>query len=117
MLRILTNRGTAYCGRVDQHDYQLYFAINDIEHTKTKVRTPQTNGIYERFHKTILQAFYQVTFRKKIYESIDDLQNDLDKWLQYFNNKRTYQGKMCCGRTPMQTLIDGKQIWTEKFIN
>jgi hypothetical protein len=58
-----------------------------------------------------------VTFRKKIYDSIDDLQNDLDKWLQYYNNKRTHQGKMCCGRTPMQTLIDGKQIWMEKFIN
>jgi transposase InsO family protein len=117
MLRILTDRGTEYCGRVDQHDYQLYLAINDIEHTKTKVRSPQTNGICERFHKTILQEFYQVTFRKKIYESIDDLQNDLDKWLQYYNNKRTHQGKMCCGRTPMQTLMDGKQIWKEKFIN
>ena len=72
-----------YCGRVDQHDYHLYLAINDIEHTKTKVRSQQTKGICERFHKTILQEFYHVTFRKKIYESIDDLQNDLDKWLQY----------------------------------
>lgn len=117
MLRILTDRGTEYCGKVEQHDYQLYLAINDIEHTKTKAQSPQTNGICERFHKTILQEFYQVTFRKKIYDSIDALQNDLDKWLQDYNNKRTHQGKMCCGRTPMQTLIDGKQIWKEKFIN
>ncbi|EQA1477007.1 transposase family protein, partial [Escherichia coli] len=36
MLRILTDRGTEYCGKVEQHDYQLYLAINDIEHTKTK---------------------------------------------------------------------------------
>ena len=67
MLRILTDRGTEYCGKVEQHDYQLYLAMNDIEHTKTKARSPQTNGICERFHKTILQEFYQVTFRKKVY--------------------------------------------------
>lgn len=117
MLRILTDRGTEYCGKVEHHDYQLYLAINDIEHTKTKVQSPQTNGICERFHKTILQEFYQVTFRKKIYETIDALQKDLDEWLQYYNNKRTHQGKMCCGRTPIQTLIDGKQLWKEKFLN
>ncbi|NDH09835.1 MAG: IS481 family transposase [Gammaproteobacteria bacterium] len=117
MLRRLTDRGTEYCGKVEHHDYQLYLAINDIEHTKTKVQSPQTNGICERFHKTILQEFYQVTFRKKIYETIDALQKDLDEWLQYYNNKRTHQGKMCCGRTPIQTLIDGKQLWKEKFLN
>lgn len=117
MLRILTDRGTEYCGKVEQHDYLLYLAINDIEHTKTKVQSPQTNGICERFHKTILQEFYQVVFHKKIYDSIASLQHDLDNWLQEYNNNRTHQGKMCCGRTPMQTLIDGKQIWKEKFIN
>ena len=63
MLRIITDRGTEYCGRVEQHDYQLYLAVADIDHTKTKARSPQTNGICERFHKTILQEFYQVTFR------------------------------------------------------
>ncbi|ARM35219.1 TPA: IS481 family transposase [Legionella pneumophila] len=117
MLRILTDRGTEYCGKVEQHDYQLYLAINNIDHTKTKANSPQTNGICERFHKTILQEFYQVTFRKKIYESIDELQKDLDVWMDYYNNQRTHQGKMCCGRTPMQTLIESKQIWMEKFIN
>jgi len=69
VLRILTDRGTEYCGRADRHDYQLFLAINDIEHTKTKVKSPQTNGICERFHKTVLQEFYQVTFRKKIYDT------------------------------------------------
>lgn len=117
MLRILTDRGTEYCGRADQHDYQLYLALNDIEHTKTKVRSPQTNGICERFHKTILQEFYQVTLRKNIYEDLASLQKDLDEWLDYYNNHRTHQGKMCCGRTPLDTLIDGKQIWKEKFFN
>lgn len=117
MLRILTDRGTEFCGKAEQHDYQLYLALNDIEHTKTKAQSPQTNGICERFHKTILQEFYQVTLRKKLYENIDALQKDLDEWLHYYNNERTHQGKMCCGRTPIDTLIDGKRIWKEKFFN
>jgi len=116
LLRILTDRGTEYCGKAESHDYQLYMAINDIDHTKTKARHPQTNGICERFHKTVLQEFYQVTFRKKIYTDIDSLQEDLDIWLDYYNNERTHQGKMCCGRTPMDTLEDGKTICMEKMV-
>ncbi len=117
VLRILTDRGTEYCGKAESHDYQLYLAINDIEHTKTKARHPQTNGICERFHKTILQEFYQPTLRRKIYGSIEELQADLDDWLEYYNNERTHQGKRCCGRTPMETLLDGKSVWKEKFVN
>lgn len=117
ILRILTDRGTEYCGKADSHDFQLYIAVNDIEHTRTKARHPQTNGICERFHKTILQEFYQPALRRKIYGSIDELQTDLDEWLDYYNNERTHQGKRCCGRTPMETLQDGKRIWQEKFIN
>jgi len=83
------------------------------------------NGICERFHKTILQEFYQVTFRKKIYESIDDLQADLDQWIDFYNNERTHQGVQwgwgpigqCCGRTPFDTMIEGKEIWKQKFFN
>ncbi len=116
VLRILTDRGTEYCGKADRHDFQLYIAINEIEHTKTRARHPQTNGICERFHKTILQEFYQPALRKKIYESIEDIQHDLDEWLVFYNTHRTHQGKMCCGRTPMETLIAGKEIWKEKFI-
>ena len=95
-------------------NYQLYLAINDIDHTKTKAMSPQTNGICERFHKTILNEFYQVTFRKKLYASLEELQKDLDVWMDYYNNERTHQGKMCCGRTPLETLIDGKRAWAEK---
>lgn len=114
ILRILTDRGTEYCGRPDQHDYQLYLAVNDIDHTKTKARSPQTNGICERFHRTILNEFYQVTFRKKIYSSLETLQNDLDEWMTHYNNERTHQGKMCCGRTPMQTFLDSITIARNK---
>ena len=112
VLRILTDRGTEYCGRADR--YHLFLAINDIDHTKTKVKSPQTNGIYERFHKTILQEFYQVTFRKKIYETIEQQQNDLDEWIDHYNNERTHQGKICEGRPPhadpggRQTHLEGK---------
>ena len=117
ILRMLTDRGTEYCGKVEQHDYELYLAVNDMEHTKTKAYSPQTNGICERFHRTILEEFYQIAFRKKIYNSLDELQKDLDNWLFYYNNERTHQGKMCCGKTPMQTFIDGKKNWQEKVDN
>lgn len=117
VLRILTDRGTEYCGKADSHDYELFLAINDIDHSRTKAKSPQTNGICERFHKTILQEFYQITFRKKVYRSVEELQNDLDEWLMFYNNKRTHQGKMCSGRTPMQTFVDAKPIWTQKVDN
>ena len=44
LIRMLTDRGTEYCGKAEQHAYQLFLAIEDIEHTKTQVRSPQTNG-------------------------------------------------------------------------
>ncbi|MBA52833.1 MAG: IS481 family transposase [Pseudomonadales bacterium] len=116
VLRILTDRGTEYCGKAESHDYQLYLAVNGIEHTKTKARHPQTNGICERFHKTVLNEFYQSALRRKIYKTVDELQADLDDWIEYYNNDRTHQGKMCCGRTPMETFTDGKKIWQEKLI-
>lgn len=114
VLRILTDRGTEYCGKADSHDYELFLAINDIDHTRTKAKSPQTNGICERFHKTILQEFYQIAFRKKVYRTIEELQNNLDEWLIFYNNKRTHQGKMCCGKTPMQTFVEAKPIWMQK---
>ena len=114
IIRMLTDRGTEYCGKLETHDYQLYLGINSIEHTKTKARHPQTNGICERFHKTVLQEFYQVAFRRKLYHSLHELQTDLDDWMEHYNSQRTHQGKMCCGRTPMQTLLAGKQLWQEK---
>ena len=114
VLRILTDRGTEYCGKVDKHEYQLYLALNDIEHTRTKVKSPQTNGICERFHKTILEEFYQVALRKKIYTTLEELQADLDEWLEEYNYRRPHQGKRCDGRTPYATLIEGKDLAAAK---
>jgi transposase InsO family protein len=117
LLRVLTDRGTEYCGKVEQHEFQLYMAVKDIDHTRTKAQSPQTNGICERFHKTILNEFYQVAFRKKIYATIEELQVDLDAWIDSYNHERTHQGKMCCGRTPMATFEDGKRICREKSLH
>lgn len=117
VLRILTDRGTEYCGKPDAHDYQLFLALNDIDHTKTKARHPQTNGICERFHKTIKDEFYSIAFRKKIYLTVEELQQDLDVWMDRYNNRRTHQGKRCQGRTPMATFMENLPMAQEKMIN
>lgn len=117
VLRILTDRGTEYCGAAETHEYQLMLALSDIEHTKTKTKHPQTNGICERFHKTILTEFYQVALRKKIYHSLEELQLDLDVWLRVYNEERSHQGKRCDGKTPMQTLTEGLKIVMDKVVN
>lgn len=116
VVRILTDRGSEYCGKIETHEYQLYLALSNIDHTKTKARSPQTNGICERFHKTVLDEFYKVTFRKKIYQTLEELQLDLDEWLRHYNEERTHQGKHCFGRTPMQTLLEGKVVAEEKLL-
>ena len=71
--RILTDHVTEYSGKPEHHAYQLYLGIENIGHTKTKVRSPQTNGICERFDKTMKQEFYDIAFHKKIYNSVEEL--------------------------------------------
>lgn len=114
LLRILTDRGSEFCGRPERHDYQLFLAVNDIDHTRTKAYSPQTNGICERFHRTVKEEFYEITFRKKVYSDLETLQADLDEWVNQYNTERTHQGKMCCGRTPMQTLREAHHLCNEK---
>lgn len=114
ILRVLTDRGTEYCGTLENHAYQLYLSVEGIEHTRTKANSPQTNGICERFHKTMKQEFYDTAFRKKIYHSIEELQKDVDVWLKHYNNHRSHSGKYCYGKTPMQTYLDSKHIALEK---
>lgn len=117
LLRILTDRGTEYCGAREQHEYQLYLAIENIDHSRTKARHPQTNGICERFHKTIQQEFYHTAFRKKVYSSLEQLQSDLDAWITHYNTQRPHSGKMCCGRTPMQTFFDSLDMAKNKMLD
>ena len=116
LCRVLTDRGTEYCGNPERHEYELYLAVEDVDHTRTKTKSPQTNGIVERFHKTVLDEFYRVTFRKKIYGSIAELQLDLDAWVVSYNEERPHQGRWCFGKTPMQTFLDAIPLAKEKMI-
>jgi transposase InsO family protein len=117
LCRVLTDRGTEYCGNPEHHEYELYLAIEDIDHTRTKARSPQTNGICERFHKTVLDEFYRIAFRKRIYATIEQLQVDLDAWMAEYNQARPHQGRWCYGKTPMQTFVDTLPIAKEKSIS
>jgi transposase InsO family protein len=117
LLRILTDRGSEFCGNREHHEYQLYLAVEDIDHTKTKARSPQSNGICERFHKTVLNEFYRIAFRKKIYKTLEELQTDLDNWFLEYNQQRTHSGKYCFGKTPMQTFLDSIPLAKEKMID
>jgi transposase InsO family protein len=116
LLRILTDRGTEYCGAREHHEYQLYLTIEDIDHSRTKAKSPQTNGICERFHKTLQQEFFWVAFRKKIYRSLAELQEDLDNWITFYNFERTHTGKYCYGKTPIQTFNDTIELAKDKLI-
>jgi transposase InsO family protein len=115
LCRVLTDRGTEYCGG-QSHEYELYLAVENIDHSRTKTKSPQTNGICERFHRTVLDEFYRVAFRKKIYPAIDELQADLDVWLADYNERRPHQGRWCFGNTPMQTFLDALPLAKEKIM-
>lgn len=117
MLRILTDRGSEYKGKYEHHEYELYLTIEGIEHTKTQIRSPQSNGICERLNRTIKEEFYVIAFRKKLYTSLEMLQADLDEWLEYYNNERPHSGKYCYGKIPMETFLTSKHLAEEKQIN
>ncbi len=113
---VLTDRGTEYCGNPEHHEYELYLAVEDIDHSRTKTKSPQTTGIAERFHKTVRDEFYRIAFRKRLYASIGDLQDDLDLWVKSYNEERPHQGRWCFGKTPLQTFLDAIPIAREKMI-
>jgi|SRR5689334_11742709 len=117
LLRVLTDRGSEYCGNLEHHEYQLFLAVEDIDHSRTKARSPQTNGICERFHRTMLDEFYRVAFRKELYESVEQLQSDADGWIEQYNRERTHSGKYCYGKTPMETFLSAKHLAEEKMID
>lgn len=117
LMRILTDRGSEYKGRLDQHEYEMYLQIEGIEHSKTQVRHPQTNGIGERLHRTIQEEFYAVAFRKKLYHTIEEMQKDLDEWMLYYNHERPHSGRYCYGKTPMQTWQESLYLAKEKLLN
>src|SRR3954454_6886044 len=117
LLRILTDRGTEYCGQREHHEYELYLAVENIDHSRTRAKSPQTNGICERFHRTIQDEFYSVAFRKKLYSSLEQLQTDLDIWLEEYNQRRPHSGKYCFGKAPLQTFLDSRQLAQDKQLD
>lgn len=117
VLRVLTDRGTEYCGNREHHEYQLYLAVENIDHSRTKARHPQTNGICERFHRTIQEEFYSVAFRKKLYRSLEELQADVDLWIREYNESRPHSGKYCFGKTPLQTFLDSVHLAHQKMLD
>ncbi len=117
LLRILTDRGTEFKGRPEHHEYELYLNLEGIEHSKTQVRHPQSNGICERLHRTMQEEFYAVAFRKKLYDNLELLQQDLDQWLSYYNEERPHSGRYCYGKTPMETFIESLPLAKQKMLD
>lgn len=117
LLRVLTDRGTEFKGSLQEHPYELYLHIEGIEHSKTQVKRPQSNGICERLHRTIQEEFYAVVFRKKLYDNLELLQKDLDEWINYYNNERPHSGRYCYGKTPMQTFIESLPLAKQKLLD
>jgi len=100
---VLTDNGREYCG-TEAHPYELYLELNDIEHRRTQVRRPQSNGFVERFNRTVLDEFYRIVFRQKLYEKVEALQEDLDVWLREYNYERPHLGYRNQGRRPWETI-------------
>jgi hypothetical protein len=111
---------TTFCKapkRPEQHEYELYLQLEGIEHSKTQVRHPQSNGICERLHRTMQDEFYAVAFRTKVYDNLDTLQQDLDTWVDFYNLERTHTGRYCYGKTPMQTFLESLPLAKQKLLN
>lgn len=117
ILRVLTDRGTEFNGRPENHEYELYLQLENIDHSKTKVRHPQSNGICERLHRTMQDEFYAVAFRKKLYQTLQSLQADLDDWMMHYNQERPHSGRYCFGNTPMKTFIESITLAKQKLLN
>ena len=104
---LLTDNGRETCGKPLSHPYELYLTIQQIEHRRTQIGSPETNGFCERFHRTVKEEFFAVAFRRTFYESVDQLQADLDRYLEFYNRQRAHQGYRTQGRTPYQAFLDG----------
>jgi len=104
---VLSDNGREFCGRPDRHPYELFLQLEDIEHRTTRVKRPQSNGIVERFHRTLLDEHFRVEGRKTWFETIEEMQAVLDQYLVVYNTKRPHQGRGMNGRTPVTAFIDG----------
>jgi transposase InsO family protein len=101
---ILTDNGREYCGRSDQHPFELLLAMDGIQHRTTQIRSPRTNGFVERMNRTLLDECFRVAGRTTWYLEPAEIQRDLDRFLEYYNLQRSHQGYRLGGRTPAQAL-------------
>jgi transposase InsO family protein len=104
---VLSDNGREFCGRVDRHAYELFLQLEAIEHRKTRVQRPQSNGIVERLHRTLLDEHFRVEGRRTWFETIEEMQVSLDGYLETYNTNRPHQGRGMQGRTPYQAFVDG----------
>lgn len=107
LLRILTDRGTEFCGKKSTHAYQRYLNLKGIVHFKTNTYRPQIE-VCERFHKIMKNECYDVILRRRRYQQLDDIQDDVNRWMLFYNRERPHSGKYCYGKTPWQTWMDAK---------
>ena len=101
------DNGREFCGRPDQHPYELFLQLEEIEHRTTRVRRPQSNGIVERLHRTLLDEHFRVEGRRTWFETIEEMQAVLDSYMERYNQRRPHQGRGMNGRTPAQAFVDG----------
>jgi len=104
---VLSDNGREFCGRPDKHPYEIFLQLEGIEHRTTKVRRPQSNGFVERLHRTLLDEHFRIQGRKVWYETLEEMQKDLDVYLHHYNHERAHQGRNMNGRVPYRVFIDG----------
>ena len=114
LLRILTDRGSEYKGKVAHHAYELFLSVEGIAHSTTKAYSPQSHGICERFNKTMQEEFFETAMRKQLYESLAALQTDLARWLVYYNRERPHSGQYCYGQAPLEPFLASQELALEK---
>ena len=108
---VLTDNGKEFTTHHASKDHSFERLLKEltVKHRLTKVRHPWTNGACERLNRTMLEEFYQVTFRKTIYKTVQQLNKDLNHFLDSYNCQRTHQGKRNKGRVPAELYLLHKQ--------
>ena len=107
---VLSDNGREFCGRQDQHPYELFLQLEGITHKTTGVGRPQSNGIVERLHRTLLDEHLRVQGRTVWHETVAEMQTALDAFLLRYNRERPHQGRGMNGRTPLQAFLDGRPL-------
>lgn len=116
VVTVLNDNDREFCGREDRHPYELFLQLEGIEHRTTKVRRPQSNAFIERFHRTLLEEHLRIQGRTKWYETVEEMQVDLDIYLVQYNTKRPHQGRGMDGRVPYQVFKEGLPKKTKKKV-